>query len=279
MNAQPSLHPRLQAHLDAFQHLNEAQGGQAGWFACDLLGQKVFSHHPERRFLAASTIKLPLLMHYAQQRQQPSFQHPYHWQASDHVEDSPFFEQSGPGQILSWDTLAEWMMILSDNAATNLLIRHLELARTHTFIKQLPLELPQTVLARLMMDAEARAAGRENWTSPRDMALLMQALVQGKCLDATATHWVMDILFRCQDPEKIPFLFRPPIEVANKPGELPGLRADVAYIHNGQFATGQAPTRAAVMAIFCDGVAAEHEIACDLWQAELAQILWELLWD
>lgn len=273
------MNPRLAAHLDALNALSTASHHaiSAGWMAQHLIHGTTFAHQSHRRFLAASTIKLPLLMCYAQHRDQPQFQSPYHWQASDHVEDSPFFEKGQPGQTLSWDTLAEWMMILSDNAATNLLIQALGLPTLQTYLHSLPVELPHTVLARLMMDAEARAAGRENWTSPQDMATLMAALVQGQCLDATATRWVLDILFRCEDPEKIPFLFRPPLEVANKPGELPGLRADVAYIHNGHFASGKPPSQAVVMAIFCDGVAPEAETACDLWQAELAQILWQLL--
>lgn len=273
------MNPRLQAHMDALRDLSTASHSHisAGWVAQHLSEGTCLEHQSNRRFLAASTIKLPLLMAYAQQRHQPPFQTPYRWQAADHVEDSPFFEKGSPGQRISWDTLAEWMMILSDNAATNLLIQALGLPALQRYIAHLPVQLPHTVLARLMMDADARAAGRENWTSPQDMARLMAALVQGQCLAPEATHWVLDILFRCEDPEKIPFLFCPPLEVANKPGELPGLRADVAYIHNGHFARKIPPTQAVVMAIFCDGVPPEAETACDLWQAELAQILWGLL--
>lgn len=266
----------LQEHLAAFENLSRHGLSGTSWAAYNLnTGQSLLYNN--RRFLAASTIKLPLLMYYAQERHQTKFASPYCWQAQDHVEDSPFFETGHAGQYISWDTLAEWMMILSDNAATNLLIRALGMDALQTFMAHLPVTLETTVLAREMMDLEARAAGRENWTTPVEMAQLMRALVQGQCLSPEATHWVMDILFRCEDPEKIPYLFRPPLEVANKPGELPGLRADVGYVHNGHFATGQPPTQAVVMATFCDGIAEANETACDLWQAELAQRLWSLL--
>ena len=257
--------PLLQHHLESFASLSAHGQAGASWCALNLVTGQSLTHN-NRRFLAASTIKIPVLMYYAQKRSQLQFQTPYLWQAKDHVEDSPFFEKGTTGQALSWDTLAEWMMILSDNAATNLILRALDLDTIQHWLQK---KAPDTVLCRLMMDAEARAAGRENWTTPQDMLNIMQALVQQTWLSPAESQWTLEILHRCEDPEKIPHLFRAPVAVANKPGELPGLRADVGYVHDTQHQV--------IMALFCDGIAEADEVACDQWQAELAQHLWKEL--
>ncbi len=269
----PPLEKCLKAHLERFAPLSQQGKQGVGWAALNLKTgtSTVFQ---SRRFLAASTIKLPILAMYAQRRQASVFQEPYAYRAEDHVEDSPFFEKYALAEShraaktpLAWDTLAEWMMILSDNAATNLLIRQLGLEAIQHWIETHGFS--ETVLARVMMDLEARAQGRENWTTPEDMLHFMTRLVRGELLPPEPTRWMLDILHRCEDPEKIPFLFTPPVQVANKPGELPGLRADVGYVHT--------PERALIISVFCDGIAPEHEEACDHWQAELAKILWETL--
>ena len=255
----------FQQHLQDFAPLSQHGMDGAAWCALNLkTGQQL--QHNNRRFLAASTIKIPVLMYYAQHRLHTPFQTPYRWQAADHVEDSPFFEQGQPGQAIAWDTLAEWMMILSDNAATNLILKALGLSHIQRWLSA---KAPHTPMARLMMDSEARAAGRENWTTPQDMLQIMQHLINHSWLSPAESQWSMDILHRCEDPEKIPYLFRPPVIVANKPGELPGLRADVAYVHD--------PGHEIVLSIFCDGIAESNEVACDLWQAQLAQSLWKEL--
>jgi len=263
----------LQNHLKQYQAQRPVE---VAWAARNLITGRELVYQ-SRRFIAASTIKLPILAVYAQQRQRSGFQTPYFLQAEDWVEDSPLFEQAKPGQAISWQTLAEWMMIRSDNAATNLLIQALGLEAIQAWI--VAQGYRETFLQRVMMDLEARQAGRENWTTPLDMLNLMADLVQARSVTAADRDWILDILYRCEDPEKIPFLFRAPVKVANKPGELPGNRSDVAYLTDGQ--------QQVVIAIFCDHLpqapmhsAAEveaAEIANDLWQAELAQILWQAL--
>lgn len=254
------MHPLLIQHLEQLP-------GRAGWAALNLSTGQTQSYN-SRRFLAASTIKLPVLCLYALERQQAIFAEPYLWDPADWVEDSPLFEGLKPGDTVSWDTLAEWMMIRSDNAATNLLIKALGLERIQSWIAEQGLK--ETFLQRLMMDSAARVAGRENWTSPSDMLQLMAKLVQGQLLPAAASQWVLDILFRCEDPEKIPYLFEVPVRVANKPGELPGNRSDVGYVVS--------PEQEMVMALFVDGLPDEAaEQAADLWLAQLAQYLWQNL--
>jgi len=251
-----SLSPALKAHLAQCP-------GQVG-FAARHLGSGLSLIFQNRRFLAASTIKLPVLAYYAELRSDAEWPD-YVYQAADYVADSPFFDDLQPGQTVDWDTLAEWMMIRSDNTATNLLIERLGLEPMQAWLQAQGFEV--TRLQRLMMDLEARAAGRENWTSPAEMLDFMTRLANGHLLTAEATSWMLEILRRSEDLEKIPHFFAPPVVVANKPGELPGTRSDVGYLAS--------PEHEVVMALFTDQLPdAEAEVAADLWLAELARLLW-----
>lgn len=263
------LSPALQQHL---KHLR----GQAGWAARNLKTGQLRCYQ-NRRFLAASTIKLPILAVYAQERFQPKEPRKtftYLYDPCDDVEDSPYFARLAPGSVVDGDTLAEWMMIRSDNLATNLLIEHLGLEKIQAWIRAQ--DLQATELNRKMMDLEARSAGRDNWTCPLDMLQLMSNLAQGRLLAPEACQWMLNILFRSEDLEKIPFYFKAPIRVANKPGELPGTRSDVAYIHAP--ARLETPEQEVVMALFCDQLPdSQAEIEADTWLAQLAQLLWQEL--
>lgn len=256
-----SLFPALRAHLQICP-------GEAAFAAAHLDTGLSLNWH-NRVFVAASTIKLPVLALYAQQRDQLDWPD-YLYQPEDYVEDSPYFDALAPGQPVSWDTLAEWMMIRSDNTATNLLIERLGLPVLADWLQAQG--FVQTRLQRLMMDLDARAAGRENLTTPAEMLDFMSRLAQGQLLPAGPTHWMLALLQRCEDREKIPFYFEAPVTVANKPGELPGLRADVGYL--------QSPSERVVMALFVDQLPdAEAETAADFWLAELARLLWQALTD
>lgn len=241
--------------------------GEAAWAARNLRTGQTLVHN-NRLFLAASTIKLPVLALYAQHRQQADFGRDYHYDPADDCEDSPCFATISPGTPVSWETLAEWMMILSDNTATNLLIDRLGIPALQAWIRDRGWQTMQ--LNRRMMDLGARARGIDNWTTPLEMMELMERLVNQTLMAPADCDWMLAVLHRCQDREKIPWFFAPPIQVANKPGELPGTRSDVGYVHDQQHQV--------VMALFCDQLPDEAtEIAADLWLAELASMLWDAL--
>lgn len=254
------LSPDLQKHLS---QLN----GQAG-FAAKHLGSGKEIHYGERRFLAASTIKLPLLAAFLADweagRIPPD---PIPFDRNHLVEDSPAMEALPQGTPITWLELARWMMVVSDNTATNLVIEQVGFEAVRHWLDRC--QLPHTQLNRLMVDLDARARGIDNWTTPGEMLTLLETLVrhQAPALSASGCRLLLDILQQCQDLEKIPFHFRPPVRVANKPGELPGTRSDVGYVFDGQHQV--------IMSLFTDQL--HDDLAADLWLADLAQLLWSKL--
>jgi len=72
-------------------------------------------------------------------------------------------------------------LVVSDNDATNIIASVVGLERVNELAREL--DLAQTRMQRLMMDQEAVAAGRENYTSAGDLARLLEELATGEALE------------------------------------------------------------------------------------------------
>ena len=114
--------------------------------------------------------------------------------------------------------LIEQMIVVSDNTATNLLIDKIGYDRVNGFIKNIG--CTDTVLGRKMLDSAAAKAGRDNWTSPKDMAHFYELLYQGKLVDSKSDKEMIGILCRQQWNERIPGNLPHDLRIAHKTGEL-----------------------------------------------------------
>jgi beta-lactamase class A len=123
--------------------------------------------------------------------------------------------------------LAVLMIVLSDNTATNILIERVGMENVNSMLRTHGFEA--TRLQRIMMDAEAGRASRENVSTPREMARLLEQLHRGKLLDAVHTAQVVEIL---SYPKNSPLRAGIPgeIMVASKPGGIPGVRCDSGIV-------------------------------------------------
>lgn len=132
------------------------------------------------------------------------------------------------GLALTIRDLAMLMIVLSDNTATNLLLDRLGFDRVNATCRSLGLS--HTAVARRMMDTEARAAGRENLTTPSDCARLLELMVYRERLSPTSHDLLLDILLRQQLNDLLPFLMPDGTRFAHKSGELPGYRHDMGLL-------------------------------------------------
>jgi beta-lactamase class A len=132
------------------------------------------------------------------------------------------------GLALTIRDLAMLMVVLSDNTATNLLLDRVSSARVNETCENLG--LTNTVLARKMMDKEARAAGRENLTTPLDCARLLDMMIYRERLSKASHDVLLDILLRQQLNDLLPFLMPDGTRFAHKSGELPGFRHDMGLL-------------------------------------------------
>jgi beta-lactamase class A len=142
------------------------------------------------------------------------------------------------------------MIIVSDNAATNLIIELVGMERINSFCEQAG--LGATVLRRAMMDLDSRSRGIENTTSALDQATLLAALAWGDLLGDELREFAMTVLRQQQFNEALPALLPDDAVCAHKTGEIPGVRHDAGIL--------TAPGgQEAVVAVLVSGLAGPHD--------------------
>jgi beta-lactamase class A len=148
--------------------------------------------------------------------------------AADLVQDSDIMGGLTPGvtQITLRD-LATMMVAVSDNSATNVLIDRVGMDNVNAFLTTQGLH--DTRLRRKMMDLKAAAEGRENVSTPNEMASLLKALYNGEILNKEMTADFFKMLSTHKD-SWIPRDLPDDLKIADKPGALEGVRNDSGVI-------------------------------------------------
>jgi beta-lactamase class A len=227
------LWKKLEANVD---QIDADLDGTVGVAIMDLTDGRVLLRNADHVFATASSIKVAVLAELYHQQQQSSegtsgkakLTDLYTMDAHDLVADSAIMGGLTPGvsRVTNRD-LATFMVAVSDNSATNVLIDRLGMQNVNALLASLGIQ--QTKLQRKMMDVKAAQEGRENIASPREMMGLFAALYQNKVLNKELT----DDFFKVLGTPKESFIPRylPEGTVsANKPGELAGVRNDVGIV-------------------------------------------------
>src|SRR6266403_2089023 len=122
------------------------------------------------------------------------------------------------------------MISVSDNSATNIIIDRVGMENVNALLDSLG--LTHMRLRRKMMDLKAAGEGRENVASPREFMLLLEALYRGKVLNKQFTEDFFKLL-SVHKESYIPRELPEGLRVANKPGELEGVRNDSGIVFTG----------------------------------------------
>ena len=204
--------------------------GVLGVAIVDLTDGHKYLLHADDVFAQASSIKICVLAELYRQAQQGKLKLTdlYTVNAADLVPDSDIMGGLTPGvtQITLRD-LATMMVAVSDNSATNVLIDRVGMDNVNAFLKAQGLH--ETKLRRKMMDLKAAAEGRENVSTPNEMANLLQALYRGEILNKEMTADFFKVLSTHKE-SFIPRDLPDDLKIANKPGELEGVRNDSGVI-------------------------------------------------
>ena len=146
----------------------------------------------------------------------------------DLVEDSEMVGAERLPAELTVGRLAEGMISVSDNTATNLLISLLGKARINVLARDLGLR--RTALRRKMMAFAARSRGEENLTSASDMTALLAAIWNGTFLSAGSRDLALDLLGRQRLLSRIPLPLQPGARFLHKTGELEHVENDAGLV-------------------------------------------------
>jgi beta-lactamase class A len=230
---QQVLWDRLQV---AVSGVEQQLDGVLGVAILDLSSGQQLLVRPDEVFPQASSIKIAVLAelyHQAQQSQhgvrgKATLQDRYVVRAADIVPDSAILGGLTPGvSALTNRDLATIMVAVSDNSATNVLIDRVGMGNVVRLTESL--NLANTQLRRKMMDLQAAAQGRENISTPREMMQLLKQLYQGKVIEPPLLDDFFNVLATSKDswiPRELP----PDLKIANKPGELEGVRNDSGIV-------------------------------------------------
>jgi beta-lactamase class A len=199
----------------------------------DLSNQHTLLLNADEIFPTASTIKIAILAELYHQVQQGKLKlaDTYTLQPSDLVGGSGISGALTPGVTqLTLRDVAALMISVSDNSMTNVLIDRVGLENVNALLDSLG--LTHTRLRRKMMDIKAAGEGRENVATPRELMLLFEALYRGKVLNKQLTDDYFNLL-SIHKESYIPRELPEELRIANKPGELEGVRNDCGVVFTG----------------------------------------------
>ncbi len=219
--------------LEALQSIAremEILPGHLGFYYKNLTTGFTYGIREEEAYLAASVIKLPLFLHVLKACSQGTLS------LSDRLTVTEAEKMPSCGALTLFTgpveadihTLCRLMIALSDNTATNVLIRRCTIPAVNQTFQDWGLR--QTVLRRLLFDSEAAGRGLENTVSPKEMGTLLEGLYRGTLLPPELSRLALDTLLLQQIGHKLDGKLQREVDIAHKTGEDDRLSNDVGIL-------------------------------------------------
>jgi len=220
----------LAAHFD----------GKVSIYAKNLKTGAVYDLGGSNRVTTASTIKLPILIGVFTAVAEGKA----HWADTSELTKENKVGGSGVLQEMSEGTqiplrdLVRYMMLLSDNTATNMVLDHVTGNDVNAALEKLGIKDTRS-LRKILKGSTPEGvsdAGRDpankgfgiGVATPREMVSLLERLYKGELVSKEASAEMLDIMKKQQWREGLARRFT--VEVADKPGALDHLRSDVGIV-------------------------------------------------
>jgi beta-lactamase class A len=215
-------------------------------------GGAAWQHHGDRKFSAASTVKIPIMVEVYRQIDAGRCA------LDDRVQLSEADKAPGSGVLLhlhagielTLNDLIYLMISISDNTATNMLIRLAGLEAINRTMRELG--MTGSNLSRAMRGRPALAEEPENYATPNDYARAIAAILDGTAASPAACEAMQAMLERQQNARRIARHVPASGQVrwGSKTGSIPGVTNDVGYVI--------APNGRLIIAVFCENFADQH---------------------
>lgn len=207
--------------------------GKVGFYFKNLITKEEISYNENKKMLAASLIKLTVLGEVFNQIENSSIKKDeiFITNEKDKVPSCGALNYMESNLKITLKDLYTLMIILSDNYATNILIDRCKIENINKFIKEN--NLKNTVLNRKMFDLIGSKKGIENYTSAKDMGLLLEKIYNKTLVSKESSSEILEILKNQRLNSKIPFFLSSGENktiIAHKTGEDTGITHDVGIV-------------------------------------------------
>ncbi len=205
--------------------------GHLGMYYKNLKTGEEISYRQDGSFCPASVIKLPIFMHICRLAQEGkvSLAETIQCRHEDKLGGCGALRAFTDEPHVSIETLCELMMTISDNSATNLLIKRFGREYLNKAFEEMGLSI--TKINRLLFDSEAAARGIENQISPKEMGMLLEKIYNRSFVDEKTSCYIEDMLVKQQINHKIPGVIGDAARIGHKTGEDDGISNDVAIVY------------------------------------------------
>ncbi len=194
-------------------------------------GVELLNHDADVPVTSASTIKVPILMAVLDLAARNELSMDQMVPIGTVLADTEVFEAENLQDTYTLMELLEWMIVESDNTATNAIIDLIGMDAVNSFCERIG--ATQTRLQRKMLDFEAQKAGRDNVTSARDQFKFFSLFAWCAKRDALWNEG-MEMLYRQRSQEVFLRYLCGPLSVAHKTGGLDGVTHDTGLFMNNE---------------------------------------------
>ena len=225
----------------------KAQKGHVGFYVKNLVTGETFGYQADEAFLAASVIKFPIFMAISKWAAEgkADFSEKIRVREIDKLPICGALTLFTDEPVVDIRTLCNLMISISDNCATNLLIKRFGISAYKEEFRKMG--LVNTKLNRVLflgeeidkaglVDPELNSllynmdCGIENRIVPSEMGMLLEKLYRKEFVSAEVSQKIIDTLLLQQVNHKIPGIIDGAAEVAHKTGEDENLSNDVGIV-------------------------------------------------
>ncbi len=205
--------------------------GKIGFYYENLVDGETLTYNENESFGAASVIKVPIFMYAAKLVSEGKLS----WNQKVLVREED--KKPSCGALLSLsgdlevdvDSLCKLMITLSDNTATNMMMRVCGIENIQKWLEE-DMGFTGTKLQRELFDSEAGARGLDNYIAPAEIAKLYKLIYNREFISEEISQKIEDILLLQQIRHKIPGYIGRKKKIANKTGEDGNTTHDSAIV-------------------------------------------------
>ncbi len=218
----------MEALKTQVQQLIEPFGDKVAVVVTPLDGSTGFAMNENRRFTAASMIKLLILAEFLNEVDEGarSLDSVYTLSEEDKVGGTGVMQNAAAGTTYTYDDLARNMIMYSDNTATNILIDSMGMSKINERAKKL--KLNQTDLQRKMMDTDSE---KENHISAADAATILLGIANHTLASDAMCQKAESYLQAQTDNEGLAQGIPHTVPFGHKTGTLDSIRHDAGIVY------------------------------------------------